>query len=385
MSGEKNLFAGREGLCLPDYRHGIISVAGSWMEALRVKAPGAVDPQVTCWLRRHAFRQIIVLLIDGMGSRILRSHLSQEHFLRRAMLKEVTTVYPSTTAAATTSILTGLSPMETGWIGWHQYFRELDDSVILFLNRSRYGRRSWPGFSDTALPVRLLPDQLAAQGKTSRVLFPAFRPGGAHDFDELCCQIEQTAQDRSVSFVYAYWDQFDTLMHQKGPSFRGVGDELRRIDHRCALLAERLPQDCGLIIIADHGQVDVHSVNLAQDEELRRWLTFPVTVEARAAAFHLKPGCYDRFEHDFNQRFSSSFLLAKSETLLRSGLFGEGQAHPRTAEFLGDAFAVGLGDLTLDWIENEKIPFRGQHAGLREEEMWVPVILSPGFDSAPGL
>ena len=77
---------------------------------------------MSAWLAEHQWNQIVVLLIDGMGSRLLETKLEKDSFLRTHQLKEVTTVYPSTTSAATTSVLSGKSPAENGWIGWHQYF-----------------------------------------------------------------------------------------------------------------------------------------------------------------------------------------------------------------------------------------------------------------------
>ncbi len=77
---------------------------------------------MSAWLAEHQWNQIVVLLIDGMGSRLLKPNWKRTVFCGRISSKEVTTVYPSTTSAATTSVLSGKSPAENGWIGWHQYF-----------------------------------------------------------------------------------------------------------------------------------------------------------------------------------------------------------------------------------------------------------------------
>ena len=138
-------------LIKPDYRGGILGVINAWRKELGLSVHHPADPQVSAWLAEHQWHQIVVLLIDGMGSRLLETKLEKDSFLRTHQLKEVTTVYPSTTSAATTSVLSGKSPAENGWIGWHQYFKELDDSLILFMNRSYYGERSYPEYSYTCL------------------------------------------------------------------------------------------------------------------------------------------------------------------------------------------------------------------------------------------
>ena len=162
-------------LIKPDYRKGILSVINAWRQQLGLSVHHPADPQVSAWLADHQWNQIVVLLIDGMGARLLETKLEKDSFLRTHQLKEVTTVYPSTTSAATTSVLSGKSPAENGWIGWHQYFKELDDSLILFMNRSYYGERSYLDYSYTHIPFLNQKEELIRQGKTALELYPAFR------------------------------------------------------------------------------------------------------------------------------------------------------------------------------------------------------------------
>ena len=49
-------------------------------------------------------------------------------------MKEITTVFPATTTAATTSIATGLNPVEHGWLGWNMYIEPIDETITLFRN-----------------------------------------------------------------------------------------------------------------------------------------------------------------------------------------------------------------------------------------------------------
>ena len=44
-------------------------------------------------------------------------------------------VYPPTTVAATTALLSGKYPIETGWLGWTQYFRKSNLYVEMFSGR----------------------------------------------------------------------------------------------------------------------------------------------------------------------------------------------------------------------------------------------------------
>lgn len=66
-------------------------------------------------------KNVVVILFDGMGSRILERTLDKNAFLIKNKVKDITTVFPATTTAATTSIRTGLNPVEHGWLGWNTY------------------------------------------------------------------------------------------------------------------------------------------------------------------------------------------------------------------------------------------------------------------------
>ena len=79
-------------------------------------------------------KNVIVILFDGMGSRILDRTLDENAFFRKNKLKDITSVFPATTTAATTSMRTGLNPIEHGWLGWNTYIAPIDKTITLFLN-----------------------------------------------------------------------------------------------------------------------------------------------------------------------------------------------------------------------------------------------------------
>ena len=70
-----------------------------------------------------------------MGSRLIKKSLGENSFLYRNMLKEISSVVPATTTASTTSMLTGLSPMEHGWLAWDLYFKKENKIVTMFTNK----------------------------------------------------------------------------------------------------------------------------------------------------------------------------------------------------------------------------------------------------------
>ena len=67
------------------------------------------------------YKKTIILILDGFGTNILMNNLDENSFLRKNYFKSIHSIFPSTTAASTTSMKTGLSPYRTGWTGWENY------------------------------------------------------------------------------------------------------------------------------------------------------------------------------------------------------------------------------------------------------------------------
>ena len=137
-----------------DYEHNLLNVSASLHRWYGLPSEYEGNRSVDAWLNQHHFRTIIALLIDGMGTEILKPKLKENSFFRTFLSDSVSTVYPPTTTAATTSFLTGKSPRENGWLGWNQYFADEDDQIILFRHHSEYGTGEYPDdFAERHLPI----------------------------------------------------------------------------------------------------------------------------------------------------------------------------------------------------------------------------------------
>lgn len=85
-------------------------------------------------LEEYKPKNVVTILCDGMGYNILKRTLNENDFLIKNLLKPITTVFPATTVAATTSIIIGLNPVETGMLGWNTYYKEIDKVITTFLD-----------------------------------------------------------------------------------------------------------------------------------------------------------------------------------------------------------------------------------------------------------
>jgi hypothetical protein len=70
------------------------------------------------------------------------------------------------------------------------------------------------------------------------------------------------------------------------------------------------------------------------------------------------------------------FSVLESGHVIRTGLFGPGNPHPRLVDRLGDLILISHGDAYL-WWSDKTDHLLGRHGGLHEEEMLVPFLAVP--------
>ena len=361
---------------IPELYGGIVEVSAALREFYGLERSAESDPAVSAWLKDNHFRCVIALLIDGMGISVMEKHLKTDSFFRSHTAKVTTTVFPPTTTAATTAFLTGKYPCETGWLGWNQYFPEINDEVILFRNAGQYSGKQYPGYSWNRLPVKFIHNELEEKGIHAVSWWPEW--GGAeacHSYRSMMNRIVHSAEDPSVRMIYAYWDHLDTCMHLNGPSSALTGRMATYLESETAKMAQQLPEDCGLLVIADHSQIEVKHYYIDEDDEFCSYLRQAPTIEARAVSFYIRPEKKDEFREYFRRKFRNAFLLIDHDTVLNSGWFGKGDKHPMMDDFIGDYLAVALTHLQLDYIRGKDT--RGNHAGGMRKEAEIPVILVP--------
>jgi len=364
-------------LVFPDYSHSILNVTQSILKHYQVPTNWETIALLDTELAKQ-YRNVVLVLVDAMGSFILDQIPAEINHLLRDKKADITSVYPSTTVSATTAVLTGKAPVETGWLGWAQYFKEKEKSIVLFTNEDYYDETCVfaPDYCEQLLPIRRIYSLIeeASPDVHTHEIFPAFRTPENNSFEKLLEAVKKATDLPGRHFVYAYWDKLDTLLHEMGPSSIEATAMIQAINETYEAVVSQMPDDTLIITIADHGQLDVQPIHLKQYPDLQETFRHNPSLESRCSAFFIKPGMEKIFEERFKKHFRFSHILYRSEEFLKLGLFGPGTPQARVTEFIGDYIAVSI-DNSYFMFDEFALSFKGHHAGLTADEMLVPLII----------
>ncbi|WP_231945535.1 alkaline phosphatase family protein [Agrococcus carbonis] len=315
----------------------------------------------------------VVLLVDGLGSAQLGQRAGHARTLATAPGGSLDAGFPSTTAVALASLMTGALAGEHGIVGY---------DALVPGHGVRNQLRDWGGPMDP-LRWQRLPTLLeqtpsivigeqkhAASGFTQAVL----RGGeyrGARTLAERFALARDAARERVL--VYLYVPELDRIGHDDGWQSDRWVDALEQLDGAVRDLVAGLPRRTGLVATADHGMVDVDaSGHLIVEPALLDGVAH-VAGEPRCLQLHLAPGgSADAVAGAWRAWLGDAAWVATRDEATASGWFGE--VHPDVAPRLGDVFVASRGRraIYLDAADPAR-GMIGQHGSLTPDELRVPL------------
>ena len=205
-------------------------------------------------------RVVVLLVVDGLGWHSLGEHAARTPTLSGMVGGPITTVVPSTTAAALTSITTGLAPAAHGVLG---YRIVVDDDVLDVLgHRLARGRRPPDPFTvqrHAPFLGREVPVVSASTYRGSgftQVHLRDTRYVGYRTESTLVEHLRHLARGDDT-FVYAYTAGVDEVAHAFGLHDGYYAAEVAATDRLVTEILDALPGDAALVVTADHGQSHV--------------------------------------------------------------------------------------------------------------------------------
>ena len=322
---------------------------------------------------------VVLLVLDGLGWELLDAHRSRLPELAALRGGAITTIAPSTTASALTSITTGLAPIQHGILG----FRMRVDGAVLNVLRWTVdqGRPPDPSRVQRHAPFmgRSVPVVTRGEFRTSGFTTAHLRDVPFHGWSAPSVLVEhcRVLAEAGSPVVYAYYPGVDTVAHEFGLHDAYLRRELAATDALIGALRDALPSDAAVLVTADHGEVHVGDdwydlapiatlVRGCSGEGRFRWLT-----GARGGTDELAAAARAEFGH-------LAWVMTRDE-LVDGGWLGPGPVPPAHLRRLGDfAFLphapVGFVDPAMPG-ERRLV---GAHGSLTSAEMLVPLVAGRG-------
>lgn len=398
----------------PDYDgRGLANVPATVLATLGMRADHDLPPlRDLLPALTDGIRQVVVVLADGLGvdqlerlcqrgdTPFLASLLERAERAEDAQRFEITSVFPSTTAAAITTLNTGRTPQEHGNLAYFVWLEEFSQ-VTQMLRWGRATQRRGSYFDDPKVDPRafvLVPSihgRLRERSGRSYVVEPElFRTEAMTRMhapeaeyvgyvlpSTMGVRLRQLLDQRpwggDAAYIYAYWAGIDTAAHLYGPRSSEHDAEASLFDRSLERgFSGRTTGDTLVLLTADHGHAEVdpdHLVDLEGDTELRALLRVPVAGEPRLAFLHTdRP---DEVRAHLERRWPGAFTCFDREHALGEGLFGRGD--PAVARRrVGEVCAMLDGDraATIVRVDGQTVHHRGAHGGMTPAEMRVPVV-----------
>ena len=369
------------------------------------QSPGGAIPELP------QSRDVVILLIDGLGATLLAQHAADAPTLSRFWSSESSTTlragFPATTATSLTSLTMGADCGVHGIIGYS--FRPDDDSrtrgTARTLNALRwtldssngpsamktyppaliqYRRTALEDLADAGVKINyVMPGEFKGTGLTMTTFrapgrhIAAITREGVRTGIGLALNRITAVGRSSPRLVYAYYGRLDMTGHLHGPGSQPWIDELRRVDALVADIASDLGPDTTLLITGDHGMITPGvSIDIDTTPALTAG-TAAIAGEARVRQIYAEDGAADDVLAAWRAVVGENAHIASRAEAIDRGWFRT-PPDSRVAQRLGDVIAVARGDAVL--VRGEKEPLEakltGQHGAWTTAEQLVPLLVA---------
>lgn len=336
-------------------------------------------------------RSVVLCVIDGLGAIQLRSHAGHARRLSAWMARKdvAHSVFPSTTAAALTSILTGAHPGAHGLVGYsvrdpaqNRVINQLTGWEKEGLDPASWQRNET--IFERALQMErrafaVGPAEYAGSGFSNAVLRGAEYVSCSALADRFASAVA-LANEHSGSVVYCYMPEVDKAGHKFGVDSDQWLAALEDVD---AAFAVAVPADVGVVMTADHGMIDVPATrHVVLDADDPRWDGVAMLGgEPRMMHVYLEPDAsVPLAAARWAELGGKSADIVTRDEALAANLFGP--VAEDVVQRIGELLVITRGiwayyDGTLADTRSQKMI--GQHGSVSPEETMVPLIRAGAF------
>ena len=402
-----------ESFFYPHYNDQCISnIPGTILNLLDVKSQLPRLP-----IEIEGTNKVVLIVLDGFGYNQFLRYRNEHGFLSQLAEKSevypLTSVFPSQTTNALTTLNTGLTPQQHGLFEYFLYLKEADmitntltfepmgtkrrnvlidrglDPKILFNGETIYGTLNEAGIKTFTHIFTTY-----AYSQCAKLLFNGSTTVASLRSSDLIVNLRKNLEkEAGPAYFFVHLSNLDAIAHQYGPSSYEYNTELSVIS---SLLQKELTQKIDqktaketlLLVTSDHGGIDVVPkdttylndfqnllANLKQGKGGKQIL---VTGGPRDVFLHVKDEKLNETKELLTEIVASKARVIEIREAVEAGLFGHGKVCKEFVERAGNLLVIPYRNETV-WFEHfldRQFNILGQHGGLNEKEMLVPLAIS---------
>jgi hypothetical protein len=327
----------------------------------------------------------VVLLIDGLGARLLERYPDEAPYLSSLMATQQpgTAGVPTTTATSLSSFGTGLPPGAHGLVGFTSRIPGTDRLLnALFWDKS-VDPKQWQPHATAFTGLRLNGASVTVVNKRefrdSGLTVAAHRGAdfvGADRVGERIAAAVAASRERP-SLTYLYDGDLDWTGHRYGVDSEPWLQQLVMVDAQAEQLREALPPEVRLMVVADHGMVDSpssHRVDVDRELDMRDGLV-QMGGEARFRHLYCRTGADATVAATWTELLGDRAAVLTRDEAMTRGWFGA--VEPAVLPRIGDVLVACRGDhavvSTVGFAYESTLV--GLHGSLTEDEMLIPMLV----------
>ncbi len=327
-------------------------------------------------------RSVCVLLVDGLGSSNLSSAGGHARYLNSLKADKISSFYPSTTSTSLTSLATGLSPSETGFIGYQVFNRDTKTSLNLLSGWESKEQaikiQAQRTISETSVEAGIFFDVVSPEiYRDSGFTSATMRGSSFHGVNDVAARFTKAAEllrQSSSRVVYLYVPELDQIAHGFGSESTKWLNAIEDLDGYISNFVAMLPKDTGLLITADHGVIDVPKENHRYiDEVLAKDCFEFVGGDTRGLFLYCKDNV-EAVTEILIKNYSHDCYITTSAQLIESGYWTETEIQKR---FLPDLVLLAKRNVALfhrGFAKVKSLNMIGHHGSITSEELSIPLI-----------
>lgn len=362
---------------MPDYTNSMVNLTSSIKKFYGLESKYQTSSKLDSYLDKN-YKHIVFLILDGLGPYIIKEALKPGDILYDNLKETISAVFPPTTACAIPCSASAKLALETAWLGWENYIKEIDRNIVLFTGENYVTKE--PTCINLKKGLMKYDEYFYSLGVDAKDFEPNFRPGGYETFDDLLKGLKKHISKDVSTFTYAYWGEPDSTLHLYGVGSPEANSVIKSLNDSLAKCLKGMKDDTLVIVTADHGHQNVINTKLYEYKDLYAMLERMPSNEGRSLTFKVKKEFHQQFKVKFEHYFSDYYDLYSKDDFLKLGFLGDINKfgyNQRLDDFLGDFIAIASNELYLEYVDfkDDAFHFKSAHAGITKNEMETPLII----------